>query len=1655
MYYGISNELKERYVSTLKRGIKKLHFSNRRFAQEYLNYVTGNQPEDKGFFDNLNGILYVKKSTDIKDIFPPKIYPALDVIMGEQNRKSLITACKYMRNSPFTRSYYRKMFRSKLYGDYFESIQVLFENLVELYVMNLNIIQILKKEYDANKYYGELLHSKHLMAQINAENQEVISLVKEMIEGENNVAVLTYEVFRGIFASDNKELVELVGKLLLAGKLQEGLRQAICETMDSGTFENFKYMFNIVYENNLMRFSSVKRALNTWTGLGDEYAEERVTKKELELFKKLLDEPVYVDELLKSEDNVELTLALVIKGCEDVALLEKEIDTIIKHGKYHNKLLCSYVLTLLQADNYLSAFHITKNIIKEYKDDMKMMACYIKLFTYRNAIIKMYFKNENEIKEFFDIFETILVSMGEKQKVFSPCIFPWNSEVLERTHLTRILGSLAILLNDSAYTDRIAQNIHYFDGYDKGNFINMLFKRPSSKVQKDAVISILTDRNSATNEAYEIVVKNKFANEYIPELENSLRLKSGDVRKNVINLLYSQDDSSLKRTIENLLKNKNENYRLGGLDLLLRARKDEKISLDDAHVVIDNIKAPTSAETVLINEILKKEVKEELFYDATYEPNFELEFTTDKTSKNKNAIQIIDVKTIFDTPFEKLIDILEKLDKLVTQYENYEYKNVYGQDLLLGDNLSTIVKKAYYDRDNIKNYPLSEVWTEFYEKETNDFKILYQFNIFLAEYLKRSWEHEWDKNCVEYINKMLGIKFGDFAKLLDKKKLKYLERENYRNQQVSKIINVLYETYELENKSNIFEYKMAMLAYVYDNFDMKNLINKGGYYHNKDTYKFSLFNVSLFSGEGIFCYDGDEDFEKSFKLRYALYKKKLNFGKENSKKVSINSYVNLIEYVNAIKLGIIKEDEFYIEFLDRDITANCVSSLYTYFGTNEYRRNDLMKNKYYKNNKEVLNLLKQYSDKVVEYIVSLELKRGDTPTKYSNAIHKIEKIEGIDNLVAILQALDKEKLERSTWSFGDAKKSTLSHLLRVCEPAKDDTSSKLQDKLANRKITTQRLAEVAMYAPQWIPILEEYLGWSGLASGCYYFQAHMSDVDRKKEGLFAKYTPISIEDLAIGAFDIDWFKSAYKELGEERFDMLYESAKYISDGAKHSRARKFADAVNGKFTVEEVEKEITNKRNKDLVASYSLIPLAKEKTKDMLRRYKFLQKFLKDSKQFGAQRRASEAKAVEIALENLSRNAGFTDVTRLTWAMETELMNEMKEYFAPKQVDDITAYIQVDEEGTASIIYEKNGKILKSLPAKLKKDTYIVELKEVHKNLKDQYSRSKKMLEESMEDATVFYVYEIENLTKNPIVYPLIKNLVMESNGTFGYYKDKKLVSFDNKEVALKDDDEIKIAHALDLYNNKIWATYQKDLFDRQIKQAFKQVFRELYVKTADEKGKDTSLRYAGHQIQPQKTIALLKTRRWVVDSEEGLQKVYYKQNIIAKIYALADWFSPADIEAPTLEYVDFYDRKTFKQMKIDDVPDLIFTEVMRDVDLAVSVAHVGGVDVETSHSTIEMRKAIVKFNLELFKITNVEFTDNFALIKGSLAKYSVHLGSGVVHQKAGATINVLPVHSQHRGRLFLPFIDEDPKTAEIMSKIILFAEDKKIKDPFILEQIR
>ena len=1708
----------EKFIEDIRKASKNLDKENQKFIEDiFLEKKDGTKYTYYASYlrATLKQVLLSKKDVKLNDIFPKNVYPAMELLVGKKFLKIFLEISKNATKYSFSRGYSRRMVRSSSYYNYIDFLFDLFTDLVDLNFLNLNILTIVKGEYDNDGIYG--LHNPYLIAyEIDNGNKELIDLIKGALGSQKSKIDLNYYIIQAIFISNNKELLELTGKLLLAAKLQEGVRQQICENMDRGLQENFEYMFKIIYDNNLIRFSSVKRALGTWTGLTrDENADiSKFGKKELEIINKLIANPKYEDELLKSDDNVEVYLALWNKSTRDIKEAVEAMEKLLKSSKYHIKLLISYFLDVIQDIKYQR--EIAKKVIKEYDDTkeiIEILACYLNfVITYGSAsdlkenlkngkiIPETFFKNKKEALEFFDILEKALVLMDGKDKVFNPCIFPWFYQSIGTHTVATAMGLIAAFYPDDALKNRMMKHLKEINTWNRGYYLDVLFEKPNNKEEKDFVITMLSDRTSAGITAYEIAKDNNLVKEYPREIEDLLRLKNADTRKNLIDLLMSQDKKELLISIDNLVSAKNENKRLAGLDIFNLANSKQKPLYDKKEVknLVAKISSPTDAEKILIENLSDKKKKEsentlsklyntEYKLDLPYEIK-EVEKLSKTIKKNKKSEYIIEnslnIKKIFTKSIDELFKIVKKLSELYVKNENYEYMSFYTKEYtLLRDGLS-ITKDVnnipYNERQKLANYPLEDVWRDFYKKEIKDFSTLWQLYTLLVKDYNSSINENNVKEYQDFYKKILGIDITELRAKLKKANLKYIFTENYYNDTgyVLEIIDMLYKEYSKENKDYLFEIGKVFTSYILENFEAKDIVEQKERYNKEIYYSVSIYN--RYSGvQYLFAkaidylefYNDEKAFIESFVLRYNLDKKIEKYINENLKDCEIGGPTKafgLRNYAIASILKIAEKDLIYKYVLELDNEVAKEINVYGFSeldGFMDNYRNILAKkedkkiatlNQFMLN--EALKVIYDEGRKIVDYVVQNELKRGDSPTIYSKALNRIYRIEGIDYLVQILQALGKETLDRTSYYYGsgyDSKKGVLSHLLKVCYPTEKDNSKELAKKLKGTDITEQRLIEVAMFSSQWIEIIEGYLGWKGLASGCYYFQAHMSDIDVNKEGLFAKYTPISIEDLKEGAFDIDWFKSAYKELGEKKFEMLYDSAKYISDGAKHSRARMFADAVNGKLNLKETEKKIEDKRNKDLVASYSLIPLLKDKQKDALHRYQFLQKFLKESKKFGAQRRASEAKAVSISLENLSRNMGYSDVTRLIWNMETALINEMKEYFVPKKLDDVDVYIKIDELGQSEIIYEKAGKELKSLPTKLKKDKYIEDIKEVHKNLKEQYRRSRKMLEEAMEDGTEFYGYEIENLMTNPVIAPILKSLIFKMDKNLGYYEDKKLKSVKKKAIVVKDDSLLKIAHCFDLFESGDWASYQKDIFDRELKQPFKQVFRELYVKTADEKGRDKSLRYAGHQVQPTKTVALLKTRRWIIDGQEGLEKVYYKENIIAKIYVLADWFSPADIEAPTLEEVQFFDRKTFKPILIDNVPDLIFTEVMRDIDLVVSVAHIGDVDPEASHSTIEMRKAIIEFNCKLFKLKNVKFSENHVLIKGERAEYSIHLGSGLIHQKAGSAINILPVHSQHRGRVFLPFIDDDPKTAEIMTKVILFAQDEKIKDVFILEQIK
>ena len=461
---------------------------------------------------------------------------------------------------------------------------------------------------------------------------------------------------------------------------------------------------------------------------------------------------------------------------------------------------------------------------------------------------------------------------------------------------------------------------------------------------------------------------------------------------------------------------------------------------------------------------------------------------------------------------------------------------------------------------------------------------------------------------------------------------------------------------------------------------------------------------------------------------------------------------------------------------------------------------------------------------------------------------------------------------------------------------------------------------------------------------------------------------------------------------------------------------------------------------------------------DLLFRYETLYEFLRTSKSFGPQRRASEKRAVETGMANLARTAGYKDPLRLQWAMEREALQDLIN--GPVSITDgeTTVTLAIDERCEPEISVVKKGKKLKAIPAALKKkNKKIAELAARKTDLKRQASRMRLSLEEMMCRGDEIEGEELVELSNHPLLAPMLSNLVFIGDGILGRPGDggQTLIDAEQNKEPVKKGEKLRIAHPYDLYVAKQWSLWQHNCFAREVIQPFKQVFRELYPITATEKDQKThSSRYAGHQVTPAQAMALLGGRGWVNVPEEGIRKTFYDQKISAYLEFDCYFYTPAEVEGLTVEAVEFRHSGSGDLIELPDIPPILFSEVMRDVDLIVSVAHRSDVDPEVSESTIEMRAALLRETLELLGKTNVRVEGNFAYIEGKRGEYSIHLGSAIVRKIPGQILCVIPVHAAHRGRIFLPFADDDPKTAEVLSKVILFADDQKILDPTILEQL-
>lgn len=1582
---------------------------------------------------------------------------------------------------PFSSSPYRRSYRTENLGYYAGELIALIGRLIRNYYYTENTVEKLFCKHDDLPGYEYLL-----ARELRRGNPQAIAPVREAICGENSRLLLSRKIIRAIIISGHEELTDELCRLLCTAGVQEGLRQQILENADGGSIRTLEKILRLCREENLFRFSSAVRALDVWTGLGcDDTRPERVRKCARLAYETLTDETkrrTYID----SSDNLEAYFALWGQGTQEIAVTYQMAEKLLDDERKSRRILGWYFVRQTDSSRYrmaLAARHLDER-------DEELLAWIVDNLSETFGLLNTFYSRQDrhkgipnadfpsslaERRQLFFRLKAVAEVIGNGQPSFSGNPFPWSGIQLNRRRLMACMMSVAGYDMDREQVDALLDLAEWMDVDQKTALINWFLVPKTYQPHRDFLRRMLDDRSvSVKEQAVKKLGECSLKPEDLDELCRALRSKSSGLRKAILTLLQSQSGAARSGVIRHLLASEEEYALQAAIEMLMSdpALMDEH---REALNALHGRKLSTQTE-ILLQQLTPGQEKQSSYTKENgfglYAPQAVSEYLTQLNSISREAapkrgllsrlfgasgaktglLTERQLKAIMPT-WEEYDALLARVDQVFSRHADYEYEVEYydgsRHKLLWGDiaQMSLPMPAASGCRslsDSAARPDMLPFWSEFQEA--------------LGEYARNS-------------ERMLGLYgvsarragatvYGNtvtepwFVPVEKKELVPQLHEQAAKKYRRYWIMTDLFQALPRSfDAHTVFAqalslYQSLIAVIGEDNLD-KVFARRSDEKTDYVVYSYGV-NPAIGMNHRILCiWRGlieqlelsDEDFARWFALEYRL---------ERIAGSSILSPLRTGDYFRAYDRQQISRDVLMDYLIDRK--RGMPGKITTLTNPGRWKEGRLL----YETYPWAGELVNEFLDR----IVTVEEKRGELPTDVTPHCRAVERLEGAGHFCRLLAALGRDSFTRGyEYSSDNTKKTVLSRLLKRCYPAKDDTSEELAALLKATDISDKRLAEAVMYAPQWAGFAETILNWPGLKSAVWFFHAHINDnFSAEKETEVALYSPISPQRFNDGAFDKNWFMDAYQKLGEKRFQTLYKAAKYITAGSnQHRRSQLYADAVLGRLDADALRQEITQKRNQEKLRAYPLIPIAAGDTPEALRRYEFIQQFMKESRQFGAQRRESEKKACAIALENLAITTGYSDVNRLIWQMETAKTEELRPLTEPVDVEGYAVSLKIDGEGETSVAVEKGGKVLKTLPKALAKNEIYLERKESAKELKEQKQRARESFERAMTEQTEFTAAELRNLLRNPVLSPMVRRLLWCSEGSIGFLSERegRLVLTDHNSLAQPCGDTLRLAHPHDLKTAGVWADWMHRLYDEKLVQPFKQVFREYYPLTADERQERTiSRRYAGFQVQPKRTLGLLKARGWTVDYEEGLQKVFYKENLIVRMYAMADWFSPADIEAPTLETVEFFNRETGENVALEEIPPILFSEVMRDLDLVVSVAYVGGVDPEASHSTVELRLSLAGEILKLLHIDNVQLVGSHARIEGKLANWSVHMGSGVVHAEGKGSIAILPVHSQARGRIFLPFADDDPKTAEILSKIVLLAEDTKIKDPAILGQL-
>jgi hypothetical protein len=421
-----------------------------------------------------------------------------------------------------------------------------------------------------------------------------------------------------------------------------------------------------------------------------------------------------------------------------------------------------------------------------------------------------------------------------------------------------------------------------------------------------------------------------------------------------------------------------------------------------------------------------------------------------------------------------------------------------------------------------------------------------------------------------------------------------------------------------------------------------------------------------------------------------------------------------------------------------------------------------------------------------------------------------------------------------------------------------------------------------------------------------------------------------------------------------------------------------------------------------------------------------------------------------------------------------------------------TATVEIVGTSEISLTWKKiDGKLPKAVPSEVKEkfsDEWKVLqriVKDIEKMLPAQRDRIERLLSSERE-------WPLEQWRERYLNHPLLAHMArrliwhfrLADRTSTGIWHEGKLADVQNRPLDwLGPQTQVRLWHPVG-FSAETVSAWRKWLEAHQVVQPFKQAHREIYILTDAELTTRTySNRFAAHIIKQHQFATLAKQRNWKYtlqgnfDSHNTPTLLLPRWNLSVEFWVNGTG-GPNDL-SPTgiflyLSTAQVRFHRDGQLLPLSEVPALAFTEVMRDVDLFTGVCSIGNDPAWNDRgdhqdywrefsfgelsSTADTRKEILQRLIPKLRITDrCSFSDRFLVVRGDLRTYKIHLGSSNILMEPNDQYLCIVSNQGAAAReenVFLPF-EGDHTFAVILSKAFLLADDAKIKDASIVNQIK